>query len=463
MVPVVFPDVEREMDMIGELKLPENRIYNVLLIESILGVILLLLAHFSRDLLNTFTFISFIICIIIHIRLYNNPSYSVINLTYIATSGVLPFFFSQIGYNFNFIFYSITGLIVLRQLDIKSKHVVIVLLMLLFIYVNSVFSSLTSFTTSSNNSSIFTILFPVAIFIFNTSVLKNIEDIKKMYIAIFIGVIISSFDFILIYINGSLYDVVSEEIELNTFIKISGVSNQVNQLAEYIVFIVPLAFVILSEFNKKTKQIGYIGIVLLSVILLFMSSRGGIALIVIYFVYKTILGKGITLTRKVGLLLALIIAIMLTISYNLPIVQKINLKGDTGDEIRLAKVDEALEVFGDYPIFGIGLNNYTTYTALKYGNTFNTHNTLLSVISEQGIVGFILFLSVFAIPYINFYNSKNYYSEELKSINTAVIESCTIIFLAFFMDHLHGSVVYYILIATAIKSTTLIQTEAETT
>jgi hypothetical protein len=456
-VPAVFPDVEREMDMIGQLKLPENKLYKVLIIESILSIVVLLAAHYAKGLVSATTYIAFIICLIMHIQLKDNPNYSAINLTFLAASGVLPFFFSQIGFNFNFIFYAISGIIILKHLDFKSKPVLLILLMLMFMYVNSIFSSLSSFTTSNNNSSIFTILFPISIFIFIVSTLKTITDVKKMYLSIFIAVVVSSIDFVLIYINGSLYDIISEDEDLiNSFTKISGVSNQVNQLAEYIVFIVPVSVVIFSEFNNHLRQFGYLLIAFLSISLLFMSSRSGIALIVIYFLYKSALGKGISFSKKIGLIIILFAVTMISISYDLPIVKKLKLKGDTGDEIRIAKIDEALDVFEDYPILGVGLNNYTSYATIKYGNRFNTHNTLLSVISEQGIIGFILFMSLFFSPYINFNNNRKHYTKELKLINTGILESCTIVFLAFFTDHLHGSVVYFALISTAIMSTKIL-------
>lgn len=50
--------------------------------------------------------------------------------------------------------------------------------------------------------------------------------------------------------------------------------------------------------------------------------------------------------------------------------------------------EAALKAFQDYPIFGIGLENYCSYTGME----LYVHNTYLQVLCEQGLVGITLFI-----------------------------------------------------------------------
>lgn len=58
----------------------------------------------------------------------------------------------------------------------------------------------------------------------------------------------------------------------------------------------------------------------------------------------------------------------------------------TSGRSSLAKM--ALDAYRDYPIFGIGVNNFKSYT----GAQTDVHNTYLQVLCEQGIVGFTIFI-----------------------------------------------------------------------
>lgn len=444
--------------------MPEKQFIKFLLYESLLGIALLLSAHFADALLAPLTFFSFVLCIAFQYLLSKEPAYAVINLAYFSTSGVLSYFFAEMGLSPNFIFYGITALIVFKQLDLSPIPVIYIILMLLFAFTNSLFNKYISFSSSGDSSSLLNILFPVALYIFIYSTVNTTDKIKLMYLALFGAILISSADFLLVYLNGPLSINDEEDIfDLNIYTKVSGISNHVNQLAAFIVFVTPMILMLLNEQAKKLKPLIISGLLLLLGLLLFMSSRGAIALIIIFFCYKILLSANVRLTLKFITILLFIVSYIAAITFELPIIKKIELKGDTGDEIRISKIDEAIEVLSENPILGIGMNNYVKYSSEHFNSSFNTHNTLLSVSTEQGLIGITIFLLVFLTPFFNYKNLKSAYSANQRVLNIAILESCVLIFLDFFTDHLHGNAVYYILIATAIKSTTLIQTEAETT
>ena len=61
----------------------------------------------------------------------------------------------------------------------------------------------------------------------------------------------------------------------------------------------------------------------------------------------------------------------------------------------------ALDAFYNNPIFGIGLNGIRSYNVDHFGSQFDnyTHNSYLEVLAESGIVGFCLFILMFAFAF----------------------------------------------------------------
>ncbi len=65
--------------------------------------------------------------------------------------------------------------------------------------------------------------------------------------------------------------------------------------------------------------------------------------------------------------------------------------GDSG-----ASMDEALRLFKNYPLTGVGLANKPMYSPV----VTEIHNTYLKVLAESGIIGFIGFITIFLLPII---------------------------------------------------------------
>lgn len=68
----------------------------------------------------------------------------------------------------------------------------------------------------------------------------------------------------------------------------------------------------------------------------------------------------------------------------------------------------AIESFLSSPIFGIGTGNYHKYVSWEFGefNTWGAINDYLQILSENGIVGIILYLCFLIIPIIIYVNEK---------------------------------------------------------
>lgn len=83
-----------------------------------------------------------------------------------------------------------------------------------------------------------------------------------------------------------------------------------------------------------------------------------------------------------------------------------------GGSGRISLWINALNIFYKYPIFGIGINNTLSYNLSHGFSTVYTHNTYLQILSETGIIGFLLY-SVFFYQLLkkslNIYKMNNKY------------------------------------------------------
>ena len=193
------------------------------------------------------------------------------------------------------------------------------------------------------------------------------------------------------YINGSL-------IQGRLAISESGNANA-TAIMMYVGFVLAAYF-----WNKgifyKILTIVYIPIAL-SNIALSGSRKGfiGTALFITLFIissYLPSIKKKNALRTIVSFVLFL--AVMIVI-YNLfaPIFidsvlfSRLNMMGDESNAVRLMMYQDAFRLFKEYPIFGIGYDNY------QYMGIFNayTHSTYAEVLVSSGIIGTLIYFSIY--------------------------------------------------------------------
>lgn len=146
-----------------------------------------------------------------------------------------------------------------------------------------------------------------------------------------------------------------------------------------------------------------IGIALTITTMLLTFSRGGYVAILIPLIISFFGAK------KEGRLKMLIgVAVtMFTIPYLLKQLFKIDIWGIINERFISLESDQgsgryeiwenALTIFQDYPLFGIGIYNFQQYN-LHYFNDFHyPHNTYLEILVELGIVGLFLYLTLLVV------------------------------------------------------------------
>ena len=180
--------------------------------------------------------------------------------------------------------------------------------------------------------------------------------------------------------------------------KLIGPFERSNQLAGFIVMFAPLAYELALSQTKRSRQAVYGGgLVLMLVGLVMTASRAGfLSLGACALLYIPILILRKRYRALVIMLQVLMIgtALLLVLSGLWPGVSRIVTSfddvvaaGQITDGFRLRNWSQAIHAFLESPLHGIGLTQFD----VRYQH--EVHNTLLAVLAEMGLIGFLPFLS----------------------------------------------------------------------
>jgi putative inorganic carbon (HCO3(-)) transporter len=165
---------------------------------------------------------------------------------------------------------------------------------------------------------------------------------------------------------------------------------------EYAAFVAHFAAAFLGLFfldSDPKRKLLYLGAVLAAIHpLLFSFSRGAYAGFLIALGFLGLVRKRI--------LLVPVLVILLTWEAILPVsvVDRIKMTNTANGEIelsaghRLILWNQAVDLFESHPVFGIGFGGFGL--AFPEGELNNAHNYYMNTLSEQGIIGILLFIGI---------------------------------------------------------------------
>lgn len=301
--------------------------------------------------------------------------------------------------------------------------------------------------------------------------LKSMEDIEKlMNIILICGTIISVLG-ILQYITGIYiwYEYLSSYVGGRRINSLMGDTNILGRYASIWLLIAVYKFIK----GKDVRDIIYI--FLNSLCIIFTFSRGALVALFLILIINVILTPFIfnKNLKKKAYLTFIVISILFVSAQYLPGI-KSSVTQRTADNLSAAEASEkendttnasaggnsfiyrikqttrgylvyaGLEMFKDHPVFGVGVKNYTPvlykgyrycvpkWAQLKDGTIYNPgcNTYIATILSEEGIVGFLLFLML-VIYYTKYYHiilkSKE---ERLKYLYSISYLSTIIIFIS---------------------------------
>ncbi|WP_301109825.1 O-antigen ligase [Sporosarcina sp.] len=159
-------------------------------------------------------------------------------------------------------------------------------------------------------------------------------------------------------------------------------------------------------FLDRRHKVGTI-LTIITIVLTF--SRGGfiaigLPLLISWIAFEN---KGKAKRLYGVVLISLILPFIVNFLFKIDVWKIINARflavGDDRGSGRFEIWENALRIFADHPLFGVGIYNFQQYNLHYFSDFHYPHNTFLEVLVESGIVGLVLFLTLFLILLVKLY------------------------------------------------------------
>lgn len=144
---------------------------------------------------------------------------------------------------------------------------------------------------------------------------------------------------------------------------------------------------------------------LLCVGILLSGSRTGIVALIITLFYLFVSSKNYKSVERIFIISFAVIGVILFINYmpeniasRLFTVTEELSSSDFSDRSILWKF--ALDLFNQSPFIGVGAGNYKELSVIFFGYERSPHNVYLSILSENGLIGVVIFFSILFIPFL---------------------------------------------------------------
>lgn len=312
---------------------------------------------------------------------------------------ILPIFGKSLDFTESVFFYGFSLIFFFYFLHKKKKlffekEFILILIILTILLL---FSTITSKIIGLSYYQFFVYLDIILLFTFAVAIIKP-EKIK-------IGLVIASSIYCLVFLLNKI-GILSLEIKPlsdNFILQIWGHS----YLADFIVFSIPILVCYLAEEKEKKKIYPLFLILFIILISLFLTnSRSALLSLMIGLIFLKTTTPSQKIIKKIiftGIILSLLVLSVLVIK------NKIRNKTFLGNRIKY--FESALVGFSKYPIFGNGIGTYSfiekKYQTEPFTNTFVSHNSFATFLSENGLIFTLIFFISIVLSLKKTYKTDN--------------------------------------------------------
>jgi O-antigen ligase len=239
---------------------------------------------------------------------------------------------------------------------------------------------------------------------------------RVFWVLYFVGIFVSGMGLWSV-LNPETTGILRQAVPVPIFgIPILGTNH--NLIAEVLISIIPIAFILIWEVKKfVSKKFLILGLIFMIVInLLTFSRTGWIALalelgILVIIKYR----KSIRSIAELGLVLFLIVSPVLVYMYLFMTSEMV--RSSNLNRIALTKI--AVETFKEHPIVGAGAGTFVEQVArdrwyiIDFGEPSEAHGVAQKLLAESGILGFVTFFAL--LGYVMWRLIKTYRKLEVNS------------------------------------------------
>ena len=216
-----------------------------------------------------------------------------------------------------------------------------------------------------------------------------------------------------------LYSIISEYPQISSGKQFVGPFYWYNQMAGFLMYLIPLPLVLFLVGKKKLLW-GSLSLFLLGSFVLTYSRASWFSLILALTPLIFLARKAVTQNKKILAIFVISFAILIPLIFSFGFlgsrVKSIvsELRGETrtpSGNLRIASFRSAIEIFKDNPAFGVGPGVFgeagRAYQKLPWLYAKYTHNHFLQILSETGLIGLILFASLFVSTFSFIFKKRN--------------------------------------------------------
>ncbi|MEK7452794.1 MAG: O-antigen ligase family protein [Patescibacteria group bacterium] len=188
--------------------------------------------------------------------------------------------------------------------------------------------------------------------------------------------------------------------------------------ALYLGILIPFTIGFFFYNNRKKKFFYILSILVMLLALLFTFSRGayfGLILSLIFIIGLYFFYFKIKLNKKFFLFTPVVVVMLLLSFSNSVFGERFSSSFSLSDISNTGRIQiwkTSIDIFLDNPIFGVGLGNLPIFfdptTSVK--SPINAHNTYLDILSELGLIGFLLFIGFFIYSFIFLSYKKDHFN-----------------------------------------------------
>lgn len=231
------------------------------------------------------------------------------------------------------------------------------------------------------------------------------NDLLFLIKAFLLGIFTSVISIILSFINGVSYTIYD--------LRFTAFGTDPNDVGVTLAIAIPILwYLILNEKDKVFLLISKIFFPLIIFSIVLTGSRGAlltaiVALLIIPFTYN----KLKTIHKILTLIIFSVLTMILIKVVPVSVVERIF---SIRDELSSGNVSNrtdlwyaGLKVFSENPIQGVGIGAFADSVQSYLGYGYVAHNTFISILVEQGLVGFCIFLLILVYLFVNSRNLEN--------------------------------------------------------
>lgn len=247
-------------------------------------------------------------------------------------------------------------------------------------------------------------------------------------------------------------------LESGSHLRLAGIvdNGNANSFSQYMLYGVFSVFLLWND--KKSIKFFLMFVFFTCLVGIILSgSRQGLIGIVSFLIFWFLFNKFRLLLKRPAITISVLLIIMLSGYFAMEYILANTYMGTRltdseqvgSDDTRMAMYIKGFEILSEHPILGVGLNQYAKYSRSR----MYSHSDYIEVASNTGIVGFILYFSVYAILIARLKRMRKLYKNQRESLNIGIMLASiiTILILGFIKPNIQfkltwvylGSVIGY--------------------